>query len=264
MNCKLLTMKILQSLRQDGFMATLHKCLSNWKYNCSSSNDFDRRYGTDTGGIEHLWKYKIGSPNARFGASYQATQEQELADAIDFLHEDLQTFTFVDLGCGKGRTLLVASNLGFKQVLGVEFVLELAEIAKANLAKMQIANAAVMHADAAEVQFSNNDTVVYLYNPFSEEVLGKVCENLREGCLKRLYVIYKVPRCAEIFDSSRFLTRFGSPPASPNIQIWRAVDKMAEYGPNHESVTMTKSPAENYFLPKLASETNSIFNVDKL
>ncbi len=224
MNCKLLTTKILQSLHQDGLITTLHKCLSNLKYNRSSSNDFDRRYGTDTGGIEPLWKFKINSPNARFGANYQATQEQDLADAIHFLHEDLQTFTFVDLGCGKGRTLLVASNLGFKQVIGVEFVPELADIAQANLAKMQIANAIILHADAAEVKFSNNDTVVYLYNPFSEEVLSKVCENLQEGCLKRLYIIYKVPRCAEIFDSSRFLTRLGSPPAAPNIKIWRAVD----------------------------------------
>ncbi len=266
MNSNLLTTKIVRSLRQDGFRATLRKCLSNLKYDRFSSDDFDRRYGTDTGGLEPLWKFKICSPNARFGASYQATQEQELADAIDFLSENLQTFTFIDLGCGKGRTLLVASNLGFKQVIGVEFVPDLVEIARTNLTKMRIANAVVLHADAAEFQFPDNDTVVYLYNPFSQEVLSKVIANLRECCLKRLYIIYKVPRCAEIFDSSSFLTRFGSPPAVPDIQIWSTVNTIAEHKPNHDlaTVSMTKSPTENHSPYEFSPEAHSKFNVEVL
>ena len=38
----------------------------------------------------------------------QATDEQELLDAISFLRENLRSLTFVDLGCGKVRSLLVA------------------------------------------------------------------------------------------------------------------------------------------------------------
>jgi SAM-dependent methyltransferase len=216
---QLLTLKIVQTLRQDGLLAALRKCLNNIRHD-RSEDDFDLRYGTDTGGIEPLWKFKIGSQNARFGVRYEATQEEELADAVNYLHEDIHTFTFIDLGCGKGRTLLVASSLCFKKVIGVEFVAELAEIARTNLLKRRIANAVVVHADAADFQFPDSDTVVYLYNPFSQEVLQKVVANLRECCSKKLYVIYKAPQCAEVFDSSGFLRRFGNPPAAQHIQIW--------------------------------------------
>lgn len=219
MDVKLLTMKVVQSIRHEGFLATLNKCLCVLKHR-SPTEDFDLKYGTDTGGVEPLWKFKICSPNARFGASYQATQEEELAVAVNFLDEDLKAFTFIDLGCGKGRTLLVATKFGFKQVIGVEFVAELAEIARRNLAKMRTANAVVLHADAADFHFPDSDSVIYLYNPFSQEVLRKVVANLRECCSKRLYVMYKFPQCAEVFDSSGFLTRFGSPPVARNIQIW--------------------------------------------
>lgn len=222
MDVRLLTAKIVQTLRQEGLQAMLRKCLCNSKYD-RSADDFDMKYGTDTGGIEPLWKFKIHSPNARFGARYEATQEQELADAVDFLHEDLKTFTFIDLGCGKGRTLLVASSLGFKEVIGVEFVPELVEIARTNLATRRIANAVVLHADAVDFHFPNSDTVVYLYNPFSQEVLRKVVANLKECCSKRLYVIYKSPQCSEVVDSSGFLRCLGSPPEARRIQIWRNV-----------------------------------------
>ena len=171
--------------RQEGFLAAFRKCLSQFEPN-RSADDFDLRYGIDTGGIEPLWKFKIHSPNAHLGSRYEVTQEQELADAVKFLNEDLQNFTFIDLGCGKGRTLQVASKLGFKQMIGVEFVHELVEIARTNLAKRQIANAAVLHVDAADFDFPDSNLVVYLYNPFSQEVLRKVVANLKAGCSKRL------------------------------------------------------------------------------
>ena len=84
----------------------------------------------------------------------------------------------------------------------------------------------MVEADAAEYRFPDNDMVVYLYNPFSKEVMEKVLENLRESLGKRLYVIYKVPDCAEIFDKSGFLIRMGGPPTRPYIQIWKAASSI--------------------------------------
>jgi SAM-dependent methyltransferase len=196
-----------------------------------TTDGFDLKYGTDTGGKIALWNFKIDSPNAVFGVKYQATGEEELAEAISFLDDHPQNLTFIDLGCGKGRALLVAARLGFKQVIGVEFAHELAGIARKNLGVMRIPNAAVVEADAAEYRFPDNDMVVYLYNPFSKEVMEKVLENLRESLGKRLYVIYKVPDCAEIFDKSGFLIRMGGPPTRPYIQIWKAASSMPELDP---------------------------------
>lgn len=218
MNARLLMTKVVRSLKRDGVRATFQKFLSNVAHG-PVSDDFDTRYGTETGGVEPLWKFQISSPNAHFGAGYQATREQELLDALDFLREDLRSFTFIDLGCGKGRTLLVAAQRGFELILGVEFVPELANIAKANIAKRRIANAAIVQADAATYLFPDSDMIVYLYNPFSQEVLRKVIANLLLRRGRRLFIIYKVPQCAVLFDQSGF-TRFGSPPASRTITVW--------------------------------------------
>lgn len=220
MDVGLLLTKTVRRVRQVGLLATLQGALRHVT-RVRAEDDFDRIHGTDTGAFESLWKLKIRSPNARFGNSYQATDEQELLDAIQFIHENPRTFTFIDIGCGKGRTLLVASKLGFKNVIGVEFARELTEIARTNLAKVGIANAVVEHADAVDFRFPDSDMILYLYNPFSEEVLRRVVGNLREFHSRKLYVIYKMPICGNVFDSSGFLTRFGCPPARPNIQIWK-------------------------------------------
>lgn len=221
MDIQLLHIKIVQTFHADGFQATIRKAFVHLTRR-RTTDDFDLRHGTDTAGIEPLWRFEIRSPNARFGVRYQTTGEQELVDTLKCLHEDPHAFTFIDLGCGKGRALLVASNLGFIQVIGVEFARELVDIARMNIAKMRISNAVVMHDDAAEFHFPDTDMIVYLYNPFSQEVVRKVVTNLQKSSAKTIYLIYSDPKFAEAFDSSGFLNRLGCPPGRQNIQIWRA------------------------------------------
>jgi len=47
----------------------------------------------------------------------------------------LRDFTFVDLGSGKGRVLLMASHYPFKRIIGVEFIPELHQVAQENIRK---------------------------------------------------------------------------------------------------------------------------------
>jgi SAM-dependent methyltransferase len=214
--------KVVTAVRKEGFSSAFRKVIVH--FTRRSTDDFDKKHGTDTARIEQLWELKIDSPNARFGLRYEAAEEQEVVDFVNFLHEDPQTLTFIDLGCGKGRTLLLASSLGFKQVIGVEFAQELVEIAKANLAKMKVTNAVVEHLDAAEYRFPDSDLVVFLNNPFLKEVMEKVVANLGESRTKKLYVVYRVANFAEVFDSSGFLKRWGFPPTRPHIQIWKGAN----------------------------------------
>jgi predicted RNA methylase len=224
MNFHLLADKAFRRVQTIGLAATFREALA-CRRAAPGSDEFDAKYRTDTGISTPLWKLKIVSPNARFGVKYQATSEQELVDSVNFLHENPQTLSFIDLGCGKGRTLLVAAGLGFKCVIGVEFALELVEVARGNLAKMGIVNGIVEHADAADYQLPRCDMVVYLYNPFSDVVMRRVVANLEGTHTNRLYVIYKVPACADVLDSSGFLTPLGSPPGRPYIQVWKATPR---------------------------------------
>jgi len=216
----LLIRKGLHRLHNDGPKAAFRSAISYLKPS-QTEDEFDAIHGTDTCGLEPLWNFRISSPNRRFGAAYQSTDSDELSSAVNFLGVPVSTFTFIDVGAGKGRTLIIASELGFKRIVGVEFVPELADIARKNLAKLGIGNAKVESADAADFQFPQSDLVVYFYNPFSWEVMQKVVANLRNHT-KRLYVIYKVPKCAALFDS--FMRGLGCPPGAPRIQVWEATN----------------------------------------
>ncbi|MGH9404207.1 MAG: class I SAM-dependent methyltransferase [Terriglobia bacterium] len=221
MDYSLMAVKLGRRLRSAGVRRTLRDAVVRLRTG-RTKDEFDQKYGTDTGGMVPLWKFKITSPNARFGVIYQTAGEQEVANALNALPEAPGDFTFVDVGCGKGRTLLIAARLGFKQVIGVEFVHELAEVAKKNLQKMQIGNATVLEMDAAAYRFPDDDLVVYFCNPFSEEVMSKVIANLRESLAKRIYVVYLAPVCAALFDASGFLTRLAATDGERGIQVWKS------------------------------------------
>jgi SAM-dependent methyltransferase len=226
LNFKIALAKAADSIRRDGLLATFRKAFVHLTYGRAGDDDFDREYGTDTGGLVPLWKVTVNSVNSRFGTPYRATAQDELVDALRFLGEELRDFTFIDLGCGKARMLLVAARLGFASVIGVEFADELAAIARANIAKMKIANATIVFGDVAEYEVPASDLVVYLYNPFSIEIMRKVVAKLeahrRDFPAKKLYVIYKGPVCAPAIDESAFFRNLGLVPDHGDILVWKA------------------------------------------
>src|SRR5579864_7137056 len=58
-------------------------------------------------------------------------QKSAVSQSVD---STLRDFTFIDLGSGKGRVLLMASDYPFKRIIGVEFMLELHRVAQKNIA----------------------------------------------------------------------------------------------------------------------------------
>jgi SAM-dependent methyltransferase len=223
MNVQLLASKLLRMLGQQGVAETCRRALARARRQ-QDKDAFDLQHGTDTSGLMPLWQLDIASANARFGERYQASTEEELVAVLHHLPIAPSGCSFVDLGCGKGRTLLVAARLGFTNVVGVEFARELAETATVNVARAGMVNITVLHADAADVEFPRGNLVVYLYNPFSEEVLERVLEHLLPHASSGLFVVYKTPRCAELLDNCGFLARYPSCTAASHIVIWRGLD----------------------------------------
>jgi SAM-dependent methyltransferase len=187
-----------------------------------AQDDFDIRYGTDTGGLVNLWKYRIESPNAKYGVSYGSTSERHIEVLLSPLP---RAASFVDLGCGKGRPLIVAAAMGFRTVIGVEFVRELVVVARENLCKTRT-NAMVVCADAACYEFPTGPLVVYLYNPFNAAVVSSVVQRLRlhKG---ELWVVYVNPEHGGLFESwmeRMSLTPIQAQLFSPeSVSIWHKV-----------------------------------------
>lgn len=237
MNLSLLLKKFMQTLRHGGIPAVTRSVRTLLMQ--TGQDAFDARHGTDTASTVPLWRCEIDCTNASLGTRYEYTPEDELEAAVRFLCEDLGQFTFIDLGCGKGRTLLVASKLGFEEIVGVEFAKELGQIARSNLAKMQVRNATVIHADAAEYKFPHRNIVIYLFNPFQEPVMQKVISNLQKSSCEKLYVIYRVPECAPLLDSSGFLRRLGRPSVASSIVVWAGSHQPTQF----DSLRMKSLPA---------------------
>ena len=111
----------------------------------------------------------------------------------------LQDFTFIDLGSGKGRVLLMASDYPFKRIIGVEFMPELHRAAEENVTgyfndRQRCRQIETICMDARDFQFPDGPLVVYLFNPFSESTFAQVLENLRcsvEQIPRPVYVAYR-------------------------------------------------------------------------
>jgi predicted RNA methylase len=158
---------------------------------------FDVQYGVDTSGEISLYQLNISSPNASAGTRYQASPAGACRSALKLLPINPREFVFVDLGAGKGRVLLVASEFAFTRVIGVEFAEELVEVARQNLTRLGC-RAEVVHSDATQYHFPAHNLVVYLYNPFRPEILRHVLESLHNlARTHEVYLVYLNPEYAD-------------------------------------------------------------------
>lgn len=150
---------------------------------------FDRLHGVETEGLVPRWKMGDVGPNLCHAVQYLPTKPKKFWAMLDSLPIDCSEFTFVDIGCGKGRVLLLAAEYPFRRIIGVEFVPELCEIARRNLGD----KAEVLCMDATAYQFPLEPLVIYLCNPFDGELMQRFAANLEaslEVCPRPVYVLY--------------------------------------------------------------------------
>jgi SAM-dependent methyltransferase len=150
---------------------------------------YDAENGVDTSSVADLKSLTIDSANRPHAVAHIATDPKEFARAMAALPIRHQEFTFVDLGSGKGRALLLAHALPFRRLVGVEFALELHEVAKANLRGSVVE---LLCMDATAYDFPAGPLVVFLYNPFGPEIMGKIAHRLKAHS-GPLYVVYINP-----------------------------------------------------------------------
>src|SRR3954452_4570322 len=113
---------------------TLARSLPARRRGRAAERAFDARLGVDTAGIVRLHELSFDSENKDLGSRYEATSP----DYFDLVMSQLDLgdgdLTFVDLGAGKGRALLMAAQLPFRRLVGVEFSPELTAVADRNVA----------------------------------------------------------------------------------------------------------------------------------
>lgn len=161
--------------------------------------DYDFEHGVDTTWATITLRTRIRELLS--GGQYQPTEPELFDQILQHVPVDADGFTFIDLGSGKGRTLLMASDYPFRRIIGVELLAELDGIAQENIARYKSENqrcfALESHAgDAREFQLPVEPILLYLFNPFPEHVLQTVLGNLLESLKsfpRPAFVIYHNP-----------------------------------------------------------------------
>jgi len=208
--------------------ATRQLASSLWDFTRDSTPQRRRqRYGD----AEFDWEHRVNTTSAAvtwrdrllgvFHSPYQPTEAGLFREMLDTLHRqthlDFRNFVFVDLGSGKGRTLLMAADYAFLRIIGVELLPALHDIAVENLGKYRsdtqkcFALEAIC-ADATQFDFPPAPTVLYLFNPFPEAGLRRVLEDLEQSLRahpRAVYLLYHNPLLEHALGESTALRKVG-------------------------------------------------------
>jgi len=175
--------------------------------------------------MEYDWEHRVNTTSGTVGwrerllgvfhSPYQPTDAALFQEMMASLPINFNEFTFVDLGSGKGRTLLMASEYPFRRIVGVEILPELHRAAEENIASYQSTTQQCRQiesvcADASEFDLPEGPLLLYLFNPLPEAGLNQMLENLEESLRQHpraVYVLYQNPLLERVLEESTSLRR---------------------------------------------------------
>jgi hypothetical protein len=190
--------------------------------------EFDIRYGVDTGGKLDLIDMNIKSKNWVYGTMYQAIDSDNLKQTLRELNLEYQQFTFVDIGAGKGKAIMLASTFPFKKIIGVEFSEDLYIISKKNLLcfpkkESKCGSIEILCMDALEFDLPNVPLIICVNNPFVRQLMSEFVDKVEKSFQKnprRIIIIYFNPLYADLWNG---ITHFKKKKLSQHLFIYDSV-----------------------------------------
>ncbi|HEX4933155.1 MAG TPA: class I SAM-dependent methyltransferase, partial [Gemmatimonadaceae bacterium] len=166
---------------------------------------FDWTHRVETCGDVAPSRENVASDTLTHGRAYSPSHVTLLPRLFGSLDIDYGRYTFVDIGCGKGRALLVASEFPFRRIVGVEYDAQLHAIASRNVQRyrsrtQRCRDIECLHRDALQFPFPSGPLVVYLYHPFRPPVLVPLLRNLQASYARHpreILLLYASPFHAE-------------------------------------------------------------------
>jgi SAM-dependent methyltransferase len=157
---------------------------------------FDRKYGTET--FTRRWVDCGDGTTWGYGAVNQ-----------DFFREimlrvpvRIPDYDFVDIGCGKGAALMLASEFGFRRIIGVDLSGDLIAIARTNAEKYRQSTGRPFAPEFVQTDFMDwtiptQNTVFFFNDPFPPELSLRAVQRLEKALAERpgrgILVYRKVP-----------------------------------------------------------------------
>ena len=173
-----------EGLARDGFRQTVRNLANHlWEFLRESTPAQKRqRYGD----ADYDWDHRVNTTSAtvswrdrllgEFHSAYQPTEPalfRGMMESMSSLEIEFQDFTFIDVGSGKGRVLLMAGDYPFRRILGIELLADLHRVAQANIQAYKAESQRCFDvesaaADARGFAFPLEPMILYLFNPLPE------------------------------------------------------------------------------------------------
>lgn len=180
------------------------------------THPFDLKYGVHT--TAHIIGSQLATGHAHdiYNTVYLPSHPSMVTSCIDQWRSfctagdpPLEAYTFVDIGSGMGRAVMVASEYPFTRVIGVEMNPGLCEQARRNLTVWQnqphaCGNLAIANTEASEFEWPRTPIVIYMFNPFEAPVVEAVLQSL-ERALEQgtgpIDILYVYPAFASVLEA---------------------------------------------------------------
>ena len=181
---------IFRMFRAGGFLRIWHEFYENYLFDFINKTDTHTRtsineYDRNTPYLKNAYEYM---------PSYSQTIKQSLKKVIR-LNREVIKYNLIDIGCGKGKILLIAHRLGFKKAVGFEINKSLSRIALDNLKIMKLnKNFKIINANAVNESILPDFSLCYFYNPFDKNMSKKIFKLFEKKKTKnQKYLIYVNP-----------------------------------------------------------------------
>lgn len=192
---------------------------------------FDLIHGTDT----HSWIVKETNRSNEIAEAlsgdhdmlYRCSWTMEIRTAFEVLRNHLkdtfERYSFVDIGCGKGKVVLEwalsLKKLGLRQrLVGLDYCEPFIHVAKNNQRVLGLSNEiSFVYGDASEFDYASlgPGVIAYLYNPFEPRTLAKVLAKLNET---KAVIVYNNPVHVDVIHAAGYETIWKRLGWHPNAQ----------------------------------------------
>lgn len=158
--------QIQRNLSADGLRATLYK---SYYYGLGYVFDaFHERIDTTSPATQETLT-EDGTPRGDRTAAFPC-HPGVLRRALDALAVSAND-VFLDIGCGKGRALVVARRYPFQRIIGVDLIPSHIRVCRRNLERLGSRNHQLILGDALKIDYPSDVTVCFLFKPFPEPVI---------------------------------------------------------------------------------------------
>jgi hypothetical protein len=218
-----------RSFQSRGFFGSVrHYSVRAWKMfrpQRLTPHPFDVQHGVHTTAYIEASQLAIGHAHDLYNTAYYGSAPSMVKIAVEFWRQKLtsaeppiEDWTFIDIGAGLGRAVMVASLYPFARAIGVEMNPNLVSRARENLAiwtkTSRACNAIeVDAADATEFPWPHTPLVIYMFNPFERPVMEKLLDSLERALgtgSGPIHILYVHPVEAAVFEERAFVSPAGN------------------------------------------------------